>query len=338
MNIDPTLESENSLVIRNILFTHYVLRFTFHEEGEKMNLTVIGTSILNLFIVIALSPLFEGVARKLRATVHSRKGPPIRQPYYDLLKLLSKENLQSSPNYLVRLAPLICFATVILAALLVPMGTAKAPFDAFGDAILFVYLITLAAVALIIAAASSENPFAFVGASREMMMHLCVEPVLVIALITAAINTHSLRMGDMLAWYHIHGPIASMVIAAVFFFLALQAQVGKLPFDIPEAETEIVGGVFIEQSGPKYALFRWYMMAKQMVFCFVFVQIFIPWPRFDFVPLDILANLVKVLVLVSIIALIDVVNPRLRIDQAVKYYLFLVLFSLGSVAFALIGA
>ena len=193
-----------------------------------MNLTVIGTSILNLFIVIALSPLFEGVARKLKATVHSRKGPPIRQPYYDLFKLLGKENLQSSSNYLFRLAPLICFTTVIVAALLVPMGTAKAPFDAFGDVILFVYLITLAAVALIIAAASSDNPFASVGASREMMMHLCVEPVLFIALITAAINAHSLRMGDMLAWYHLHGPIASMVIAAVFFFLALQAQVVHL--------------------------------------------------------------------------------------------------------------
>ena len=298
----------------------------------------ISAGILNLFIVIALSPLFEGVARKLRATVHSRKGPPIRQPYYDLLKLLGKEDLQSSSNYLFRLAPLICFTTIAVAALLVPMGTAKAPFDAFGDAILFVYLITLAAVALIIAAAASENPFASVGASREMMMHLTVEPVLVIALITAAINAHSLKMGDMLAWYHLHGPVASMLIAAVFLFLALQAQVGKLPFDIPEAETEIVGGVFIEQSGPKYALFKWYMMAKQIIFCFVFVQIFIPWPRFDFVPLNVLINLVKVLVLVLIIALIDVVNPRLRIDQAIKYYLFLVLFSLGSIAFALIGA
>jgi formate hydrogenlyase subunit 4 len=169
-------------------------------------------------------------------------------------------------------------------------------------------------------------------------MHLCVEPVLFIALITASINAHSFRMGDMLAWYHLHGPVASMLIAAVFLFLALQAQVGKLPFDIPEAETEIVGGVFIEQSGPKYALFKWYMMAKQLIFCSVFVQIFIPWPRFDFVPLDVLTNLVKVLILVSIIALIDVVNPRLRIDQAVKYYLFLIFFSLGGVAFAIIGA
>jgi len=313
------------------------LSYSLCLRGKKMSF-VIGFSLLNLFIALGLSPLFEGVARKLRALVHSRIGPPVIQPYYDLLKLLGKENIKPQGKSFAQVAPWICFAAIATAALLVPMGTGRAPFGAFGDSILFIYVVTLVAVCLIMTAAASENPFAMVGASREMMLQLTVEPVLVIAVVTAAINARSFDLGNMVNWYHFHGPSISMIIASLFLFLALQAQVGKLPFDIAEAESEIVGGLFIEQSGPKYALLRWTMMAKQIIFVSLFTQIFIPWPETGNLALDILIHLAKVLVLVIIISLIDVVNPRLRIDQAVKYYLILVFFSLAGVAFAVIGA
>jgi formate hydrogenlyase subunit 4 len=299
---------------------------------------IIGISVLNLFIALGLSPLFEGVARKLRATVHSRIGPPVIQPYYDLLKLLGKEQIQPSGMYLARLAPWVCFSIIATAALLVPMGTINAPLGAFGDSILFIYIITLVAVTLIITATASESPFAFVGASREMMMHLTVEPVLVITLLTAAVNAHSFVMGDMVNWYYFNGPSLSMIAATIFLFLALQAQVGKLPFDIAEADQEVMGGPFIEQSGPQYALLRWMMMAKQIIFASLFVQVFIPWPRTGNLAFDVIIHLAKVLVLVIIIGVIDVVNPRLRIDQSIKYYLILAFLSLSGIAFAVIGA
>ena len=79
------------------------------------------------------------------------------------------------------------------------------------------------------------------------------------------------------------------------------------------------------------------MMAKQIVFCSVFCQIFIPWPMTGHLALDVLINLAKVFVLVLVIGLIDVVNPRLRIDQAVKYYLCLAVLSLSTVFVALAG-
>jgi formate hydrogenlyase subunit 4 len=305
---------------------------------------IIGVSILNLFFALALSPLLEGSARKLRALVHSRIGPPIIQPYYDLAKLLGKEDLRSSANPLVRIAPLACLVSVAIAALLVPMGTFQAstrtfepPLGTYGDTILFIYCFALTAVGTILTGAASENPFAFVGASREMMMHLTVEPVLAVALMAAAVNAGSFRMGDMALWHHAHGPAPSMILAALFLFLALQAQIGKLPFDIPEAEQEVMGGAFVEQSGPTYALLRWSMMAKQIVFCSVFCQIFIPWPMMGQIAWDVLINLAKVLVLVLILALIDVVNPRLRIDQSVRYYLCLGFVSLSVIVLALAG-
>jgi formate hydrogenlyase subunit 4 len=271
-------------------------------------------------------------------------GPPVVQPYYDLGKLVAKEDLRSSDNPLSRIAPYACLVAVAIAALLVPMGTFYAtthtfepPLGTYGDSILFIYFVALAAVAMIATATSSGNPFGFVGASREMMMHLTVEPVLVITLVAAAVNAGSFRMGDMVSWHHANGPTASMILGAAFLFLALQAQVGKLPFDIAEAEQEVMGGAFIEQSGPKYALLRWAMMAKQIVFCSVFTQVFIPWPMTGHLALDVPINLAKVFVLVLVIGLIDVVNPRLRIDQAVKYYLCLAVLSLSTVFVALAG-
>lgn len=299
---------------------------------------VIGVSLLNLFIALGLSPLYEGMARKLKALIHSRIGPPIIQPYYDLMKLAGKEDIQPRGMPFARIIVWVCFAGIATAALFVPMGAGRAPLGAAGDSIFFIYIVTLVAVSLMMIAAASGNPFAFIGASREMMLQLTVEPVLVIALVTAALNARSFGIGDMADWYHFHGFSMSMLIVTISLFLALQAQVGKLPFDMAEAETEIAGGLFIEQSGPTYALLRWTMMAKQMIVVSLFVQVFIPWPRTEHWIGDVWIHLAKVLALVAIIAVIDVVNPRLRIDQAVKYYLLLVFFSLAGVAFAAIGA
>jgi len=302
-----------------------------------MNYTI-GIGILNIGLALLLSPFLEGIVRKLRAFIHSRKGPPFRQPYYDLLKLLGKENLEVSPNYLLRGAPILYLATILIAGLLVPMGTIRPPLGTAGDVIVFIYFTTLAAVVLMMSAAASESPYAQIGVSREMMMLLTVEPVIAIALITGAINAHSLRMSDIVMWYLTNGPTVSMVIAGISVFLAVQAQIGKLPFDISEAEQEIMGGLFIETSGPKYALFKWGFLAKQVIFASLFCQIFVPWPATFILWLDVPINLVKILIVVVFVCLIDVVNPRLRIDQAIRYFLFMVFVALMGLVFALVQA
>jgi len=294
-------------------------------------------AILNVAVALFLSPLLEGVIRKIKARIHSRMGPPIIQPYLDLLKLLGKEDIKVTDNFLVVISPMVALAAVLVSSLLIPFG-GVVPLEGSGDMIAFIYFIGLAAVAVIIGGLASESPFALVGASREMMIFLIVEPVLFIGLITAAVNSHSLRMYDMLLWHQAAGPKISMVIAAIALFLALQAQVAKLPFDIPEAETELMGGPFIEMSGPKYALFKWSILAKQIIFTAIFVQIFIPWPKTFVFALDLLITLVKVLVVVLLVCLVDVVNPRLRIDQAIAYFFGVIIIALAGLAFALVGA
>ncbi len=295
------------------------------------------TFAINIGMALFIGPLVAGIVRKMvRARVHSRQGPPIIQPFYDLFKLLGKEDLESSPSLLLRYAPLVAFAAILAAALLTPMGL-RPPLGGYGDMIVFAYLITIAAVAVMMAGLICASPYSMVGASRELMMHLVVEPVLIICLVTATIKSGSLLMWDMAGWNYVNGLSISMVVAGIALFLALQAQVGKLPFDIPEAETEIMGGPFIELSGPKLALFQWAFFARQIVYASVLAAIFIPWGIKFIFPWNVAAHLLKIIVLIVLVGLIDVVNPRLKINQAMKYFFGVIAVALIAMVLALLG-
>ena len=295
------------------------------------------TYAINLAVAFLLSPLVEGIVRKLRAKIHSRQGPPVTQPYRDILKLLIKEDLEGTSNWVVRIAPALGLGAVLVAALLAPIGL-RPPMAQGGDMIVFIYIAGGSTVAVILAGMASASPYAYIGAGREMMMHMIVEPVLLIGLLAAAVKCGSLQMWPMVTWNAANGPALSLVIAGLAVFLAFQAQIGKLPFDIPEADSEIMGGPYIEMSGPKLALFRWAFCAKLVVFGSVLVAIFVPWGTTFALPWAVLAHLAKLLVLVVLVCLVDVVNPRLRIDQALVYYFGVVFVAITGLAFALIGA
>lgn len=298
----------------------------------------VGLIVLNLALVIGLAPLAEGVTRKLRAIVHSRKGPPLTQPYLDLAKLLAKEELAPTASLAWRLAPSVCLGAVLMAALFAPLGPPP-PLAFAGDVIAFLYFAALAGAAIILGAFASGNPYAYVGASREMMMMLSVEPVMAIALVTAAVKAHSLQFPELTAYAAQAGPSVSLVLAGVAFLLALQAQVGKIPFDIAEADQEIMEGPFIERSGPGLALFKLAAYAKLLVFGSVLIQVFVPWPHTGVMAADLGLNFAKLGVLVLLVGLVAAVNPRLRIDQSMAYFSRIVVFvAMAALVFASIGA
>jgi formate hydrogenlyase subunit 4 len=274
--------------------------------------------------------------RKLRATIHSRIGPPITQPYWDLFKLLGKEDLRSTGGFVYGALPALTLGSVLVLATLIPLVTA-APLAFGGDLIVVLYVAAMSGVLIMLAGFASASPYASIGSSREMMMLLSVEPILAIALVVGAFKSRTLALSGIANWQMQTGPSISMAIAGVAFFLALQAVAGKLPFDISEADQEIMGGSLIEQSGPRLALFRWAIWAKQLVLAFLLVQVFFPWPHLGIYPLDLVVTVGKVLVVLVLVTLIDVVNPRLRIDQAMGYFMRVAVSSLAALAFAVIG-
>ncbi len=292
---------------------------------------------INVLLFLLLAPLFEGVMRRITARVQSRQGPPIVQPYYDLFKLLGKERINSAGNWAFKLAPLAAFASILAVVSLVPFGTRLNALGGRVDAITVVYLLTLGGVSVLLGALASRNTFAAIGASREMVTMVMVEPVLAMTLILGAVRTHSLGLGSAVFSTAGAGFSLSTGVMLVAYLLALQAFVAKQPFDIAEAEIEILEGPFIEYSGPDYGMFRLYMMMKQMFYAWLFVAVFIPIGRTGLYPLNILLQLLGTLVVFVVIALVGSTNPRLRIDQAVKIYAVLILIALGAVGLAVAG-
>jgi formate hydrogenlyase subunit 4 len=300
-----------------------------------MNLYLMA--FFQILLVLMLAPLFEGIMRKLVAVVHSRIGPPLYQPYLDILKLLGKEELVTSPHLLFRYSSILALAAILTTAVLIPIGMLP-PLQSAGDILVFIYLITLAAVMVVISGVTSDSPYSFIGASREVMMLLTVEPVILIALVSMAIKAGSTQFSDIMAYQAQNFPALSIWLAGGTLFIAIVAQMARLPFDIVEADQEIMEGPFVEQSGPKLALFKWMIYAKQFIFAAVFISIFLPWPVMNSALLNLIVTLLKMIVLLIIVAVVHVVNPRLRIDQAVRFFLVLIIIELAGLAFAIVGS
>ncbi|HEX7547370.1 MAG TPA: NADH-quinone oxidoreductase subunit H [Candidatus Methylomirabilis sp.] len=294
---------------------------------------------MNIVLVLALAPFFEGILRKVTAKVQSRQGPPIWQPYYDLLKLLGKEDIESGESpAMQRFASWLSLAAILTLAVLVPMGTTP-PLSGAADAYLLISLLTLCGVSTMLAGLAAGSTYSLVGMSREMMSLMTLEPLLAVAVVVSVVHTRSMRLDAVLngsAYVQAGLPLAGILMLGVAIF-AFQALIGRLPFDIAEAETELMEGSMVEYSGPKLALFKFTRMAKLMVYGALLVSIFAPWGSGLPAPLNLLALLAKLLLLVLVVTLVAATHARYRIDQAIRYYGGLLGLSLVALLLALYG-
>jgi formate hydrogenlyase subunit 4 len=305
----------------------------------QLNIPAIILGAINVVLALGLAPLFEGILRKITARIQSRQGPPLLQPYFDLLKLLGKEDIESghSPR-MQRFAALLSLATVLTVAVQIPMG-GQAPLGGQSDVILLIYLLTLSGISTLLAALAAGSTYSLVGMSREMMAMMTLEPLLAVAIVIGAVHTGTLRLDQVLnGAVYTSGvfPVAGLIILGIILF-ALQAFVGRMPFDTAEAETEIMEGPMIEYSGPKLALFKYARMVKLFLYTALFVALFVPWGQTGFYPLDVIIFLVKVTVLVLLVTLIAATHARYRIDQAIRYYAGLFGLALVALVFAVSG-
>jgi formate hydrogenlyase subunit 4 len=300
--------------------------------------TILG-ALANVAVVLLVAPLFQGVLRKVTAIVQSRKGPPLLQPYFDLLKLLGKEDIESGESpYMQRFAVYLSLAAVLVVACLVPMGF-PAPLNDTGDAILLIYLLTLCGICTLLAGLAAGSTYSLIGISREMMTMIALEPLLATTVVAGAIHTGSLRLENVLngSVYAAGGfPWSGALLFAVML-LSFQAFVQKVPFDIAEAETELMEGPLMEYSGPKLALFKYAQMAKLVIYSGIFVALFAPWGSDMGFPVGWLLFWVKVSVLVLLVTVIAATHARYRIDQALRYFAGLLVVALAALILASYG-
>lgn len=292
--------------------------------------------LVNALLLLGLSPLGEGFLRRLAARLQSRQGPPLTQPYWDLLKLLGKESLEPGlPPF--RWAPILAFSAVLAAGMLLPLGFCTSSLGRRVDVITLIYLLALGAVAVLLGAFSSRNVFAAVGAGRELVSMLLLEPVLAMILLVGAVRAGGLGLDAVFAAFAGAGWTPALLLAAVVNLAALQAFVGRQPFDLAEAESELAEGPFIEYSGPSYALFRWYLMMKQLLYAWLLVSVALAPLATGLWAADLVLHGLGVAVVYVLVGLVGYTNPRLRVDQAVRYYAVLAVGALAAVTLSAVG-
>jgi NADH-quinone oxidoreductase subunit H len=263
------------------------------------------------------------IDRKVTARVHWRVGPPWYQPFADTVKLLGKEVVVPSgakrTGFL--LMPLVGLAGATLASTILWRVNLSPSVSFIGDTIVVLYVLTIPAIAMILGASASSNPLGILGASREMKLLFAYELPLVISVLTTVYKVGSFSMESIIAHQAQEGVMLGSVSGVIAFIVAIfcaQAKLTFVPFDIPEAETELAGGSHIEYSGAPLAIVRLNMAMMFFILPIFLITMF--WGGIAFSGWRILTSILKYVAIVVIVVLIKNTNPRVRIDQAVRFF------------------
>jgi NADH-quinone oxidoreductase subunit H len=294
---------------------------------------------IGVFFAASLGTLVVGlvsswVDRKVTARVQYRVGPPFLQPVYDIAKLLGKETLISERargrGFLA--APLVGFAAAAVAAAILWLANVRPAQGFLGDLVVVIYLLTIPAIAGIYGALASGSPHAAVGASREMKLVLAYELPLVLATLVPVVKAS--QAAEFGATFAIGALVqhqaqagwtlfsVSGVLAAVVALVCLQAKLTLVPFDLPEAETELMGGSVLEYSGPPLAMMRLTRTLLLAVAPLYFATLLLGGLADASSGWSWLALAGKYVAVLVLIVLIRNTNPRLRIDQTVRLFWF----------------
>jgi NADH-quinone oxidoreductase subunit H len=276
------------------------------------------------FLFTAVLGLTAGwIDRKVSARFQYRVGPPFLQNFNDFLKLLGKETIliKDGVNILFILAPIISFGVTILVSAMI--GTPLFYGIGFGgDIIVVMYMLMIFSVMIVLGGSSTGNVYSSLGAGREIKLLLADELAFILVLFVPIIKSHyTLTLTGILGYQQANGMMvnsASGIIAFIIGIICIQAKMTLPPFHIPEAETEIVEGPFMEYSGPPLAFWKLSHFMLYTVFPFLLVLLF--WGGFNFNGMEIIWSILKYLLIVVVMIIIKNTNPRIRIDTAINFF------------------
>ncbi len=263
------------------------------------------------------------VDRKVTARIQWRVGPPWYQPFADVAKLLGKEIIipAGARRTGFFLMPIVGLSAATLASTILWLVNLHPGTSFVGDTIVLLYIMTIPAIAMIIGGSASSNPLGILGASREMKLLFAYELPLVIAVMTSVYKAGSFSLQSILAHQAQEGIMLgsfSGVISFIVMLMCAQAKLTFVPFDIPEAETELAGGTHIEYSGGALAVVK--LTKAIMFFVMPIFIITLFWGGISFSGWRILTSILKYVAIVVIFVLVKNTNPRVRIDQAVRFF------------------
>jgi formate hydrogenlyase subunit 4 len=236
-----------------------------------------------MMVVLALAPLLTGYVRKLKAHFVGRRGPPLLQPYRDLLRLLRKDVvLADSASWFFRAAPYLIFGATWVAAALVPTFATGLMFSYAADMIAIVALLGSARFLLALAGLDVGTGFGGIGSSREMMIASLAEPAMLMVVFTLSLLAGSTQLSSIAAF--MQGPgvglRVSLALALVALVMVAIAENARIPIDNPATHLELTmvhEAMILEYSGRHLALIELAAFVKLLLYVSVIGCVFAPW-------------------------------------------------------------
>ena len=303
---------------------------------DLTNLIELGWLVLQIFIIIV--PLLIGVAyltlaeRRVIGFMQLRKGPNVvgpfglLQPFADALKLLSKETIlpAGADKVTFVIAPMLTFVLALVAWAVIPFGESLVIAD-INVGILYLFAVSsLGVYGIIMAGWASNSKYAFLGALRSAAQMVSYEVSMGLVIITVLLCVGSLNLSDIIeaqrtVWFAL--PLFPMFIV---FFISTLAETNRAPFDLPEGESELVAGYFVEYSSMSFALFFLGEYANMILMSAMTTILFLGgWlPPFDIYPLNIIPGpiwfILKICFVLFVFLWMRATTPRYRYDQLMR--------------------
>lgn len=274
----------------------------------------------------------SGIDRKLVARMQRRIGPSIFQPFYDFFKLLGKDNIvpRKASRKAFLIAPIIGLISVVIISMFIPIFGFTFQKNT-ADIIVILYLITIPALSLVVGGSSSGSPFASIGISREMVTMLSYELPLVMIFLAVgrkagmAMNGNvTFSLGEIGKYQSQSGIMVSkwaLIPAAIAFLLIIPAEVGTVPFDVAEAETEICEGPLVEYSGLYLGIYKLTQAVKMVIMGSLFIALFFGGAGFSNIYLNIILLIISVIITIVIsVSFVRSVIGRFKVEQTLKFF------------------
>jgi formate hydrogenlyase subunit 4 len=238
---------------------------------------------LQMGLVLLLAPLLTGFVRKVKARLLRRQGPPVLQPYRDLLRLLRKEAvLAHNASWLFRVTPYLVFAATWVAAALIPTFGAGLMFSWSADLIAIAALLGSARFFLVLAGMDVGTSFGGIGSSREVMIASLAEPAMLMVVFTLALVAGSTQLSTVAAVMQSGevGLRVSLGLALVALIIVAIAENARIPVDNPATHLELTmvhEAMVLEYSGRHLAMIDFAASLKLLLYVSLIACVFAPW-------------------------------------------------------------
>lgn len=240
--------------------------------------------LVQIIFLIAISPLIQGVIKKTKALLQGRHGPSIWQPYYDLRKYMSKNEVVSvHASWLFLATPYIVFVTITAVVAMIPVFITHTILSFTGQLVLVVYLFGLARFFTALSGMDTGSAFGAMGSSRDMFVSVLAEPVLFVTLLAVALPMQTMNVmlltNRVLASHTIFLSPAFFFVVLSFFLLVV-TETGRIPVDNPDTHLELTmihEGMLLEYSGRRLGLMMLSAWMKQALMFTMLIDFCLPW-------------------------------------------------------------